>query len=435
MKKIKIFMLALACSLSLGAEDILQVVPFQAQPGAVENNWDETLTFSVNLNCTHPYTTLQFDLFLPEGMELLDDANPFDASKDRFPGTEGRYGFTTDHDISCTKKGDGHYLVVLYDNDLQTINGTEGELLKFYYTTSADMKEGVYPITVSNTVMVYETEKLNSDGTKVLAGVQIPSSTSFVQIGNAKGGLVLTGEIPSFVSDKLGNEVVTGLDLTNATHIHGSLQMEDGIDYTMGDSTAVDEVSYVRTYDKTFDTVCLPFEVSSNDDVTYFVSSGFQDGSLFFEPVDVLPANTPAIYWAADRKLSVTSRDVVLANDSIVKSDDVDVNGWGLVGTYQSLVLDPSNSDKALYSLDDETFVATSQSFCVSPFKAWFQSSLSDAVSQVAITLPEDNADGLQGVENAVDAMKVVYDMTGRRLSCERKNAVNIVNGKKLFLK
>ena len=52
-------------------DDILQVTPFATTAGITENDWDENLAFTVQMNNTQAYTGFQFDIVLPQGMTLI----------------------------------------------------------------------------------------------------------------------------------------------------------------------------------------------------------------------------------------------------------------------------------------------------------------------------------------------------------------------------
>lgn len=431
MKRIQLFLAALLVTFAVSAEDILQVVPFQAQPGLTENDWEEY--FSLNLTNTHPYTSLQFDIILPEGMLLLED-EPYEGTE-RMPGYTRKGQYFIYHDVDITNKGNGHYRFLIDESDLKTVNGSEGEIFKLYYTTSADMKEGVYPITLSNVVLVYETEEIDEHGLKVLGVTKIATSTSYVQIGDAKGAVQLTGEIPSFVSETLANGAVSSVDLSAATHVYGTLPMVDGISYTFGEGTEVDEVTYGRTFEKNFGTVCLPFATQSDETVQYYQLLEVTDEYMTFEPVDDLPANTPAIFKVMNNTLSASAQNVVLAKADVESTGLTETADWSMKGTFAEVQLDPATQESAIYYISNDKFVYANMAFTAAPFRAWFETPSENAAKSFSLLINEEEAVGINCIEHEDGKVSVVYDIAGRMLGSEKRNTINIKNKKKYFVR
>lgn len=147
MKKI-IFSLALVFSaLSAMAEDAITVKPFNAEIGIEENEWEFGFSIELENEVADNYIAFQFDLYLPEGMKLIEDG-PMDLNEDRFNGTVIKRVWTADATLGVADKGT-FYRITLYDDKAGTIHGTSGEILKVYYTTK-DMKEGSGKLAIRN---------------------------------------------------------------------------------------------------------------------------------------------------------------------------------------------------------------------------------------------------------------------------------------------
>lgn len=146
------FISSMLLSCMMAKADLLYVKPFVAEAGV--SDWGDG--FSVCLENSEDYVGLQFDLYLPEGMELEDFDN-FDPNYDRLDYTVDRKGNkTVVANIEVTNKGD-HYLVTLdHGTSDSKINGTNGEFLYFYYKTPESFNRGVHDIQVKNVVLAID---------------------------------------------------------------------------------------------------------------------------------------------------------------------------------------------------------------------------------------------------------------------------------------
>ena len=224
MKKIILSLWACLCLWAVRAEDVIQVVPFKAEPGMTT---DDMACFSVKMNNTHIYWAFQLDFLLPDGM-VLDDTgglNPFELNLDRFPHSSRGGVVTFKHGVAWNRLSSGWYRVVVSPNDATRIEGTEGEIMKVYYLTSPDMKPGLYPIYVKGTVL---TITGNSD-------VKPGPSASYFTIGDsplatepAPDLSALTGYWPSWVVEQVNgdlqqNDGLVELDVTGADSLGAAL--------------------------------------------------------------------------------------------------------------------------------------------------------------------------------------------------------------------
>ena len=120
MKKIILSLWACLCLWGVRAEDVIQVVPFKAEPGMTT---DDMACFSVKMNNTNIYWAFQLDFLLPDGM-VLDDTgglNPFELNLDRFPHSSRGGIVTFKHGVAWNKLSNGWYRVVVSPNDATRI--------------------------------------------------------------------------------------------------------------------------------------------------------------------------------------------------------------------------------------------------------------------------------------------------------------------------
>lgn len=192
------------------AEDILQVQPFRTVPGVTSA---DSQYFQICLTNEEAVWGVQFDLILPEGMTL--DEYPFELLSERCPSVRGQFR----HGVDYGTQSNGAIRILISPNTNDVFMGESGALANVYYHTASDMPDGVYPITVRNSLIV-----LGGSGVR---GIRPTESTSYVIVGNpplvSSDGRadfsMLTGRVPSFVADRLWEDLadcttLSTLDLT-----------------------------------------------------------------------------------------------------------------------------------------------------------------------------------------------------------------------------
>ena len=134
---------------------ILGTEPAAAPKRAATRSTGATSTFSVDgedatlyFNVTNPsyeFTGVQFDIYLPEGIEVVNDGEYFDV----FKGSRAKRSHV---DPSCAIQPDGALRVLLYSSKNDSFTGTEGDIAyaDIIATTAAD---GVYEFEVKNIVL------------------------------------------------------------------------------------------------------------------------------------------------------------------------------------------------------------------------------------------------------------------------------------------
>ena len=92
----------------------------------------ETLYFNVT-NPTYAFAGIQFDLYLPEGIEVVNDGEYYDV----FKGSRAKRSHV---DPSCAIQPDGALRVLLYSSKNDNFSGTEGDVATadLMVTTAAD---------------------------------------------------------------------------------------------------------------------------------------------------------------------------------------------------------------------------------------------------------------------------------------------------------
>ena len=163
----------------------------------------EEVTFSVVLNADRPVTAFQFDLYLPEGMEMTFDEDDYENILLSTARTTERK-----HTLTSQQMPDGAWRVICYSDKNNTFEGGEGEVCTITVKTNASMANGSYPIVFKNMTTTYITEE---EGTGQVTRDQITTYVNFFTpesplYGDANGdGTVNVTDITTIVSYILGN--------------------------------------------------------------------------------------------------------------------------------------------------------------------------------------------------------------------------------------
>lgn len=163
----------------------------------------EEVTLSVVLSADKPVTAFQFDLYLPEGMEMTFDEDDFENILLSTARTTERK-----HTLTSQQMPDGAWRVICYSDKNNTFEGGEGEVCTITVKTNASMANGSYPIVFKNMTTTYITE---GEGTGQETRDQITTYVNFFTpesplYGDANGdGTVNVTDITTIVSYILGN--------------------------------------------------------------------------------------------------------------------------------------------------------------------------------------------------------------------------------------
>ena len=452
------------------AENIIQVVPFETKAGITT---DDMQSFSIEMRNSEKMLAFQFDILLPEGMSLdnTDGLDPFEFNEDRVSYTVDRRGNKTfDYLAEYSEPFDGGWITVMVftleeDGEL---TGLDGEIMRAYYLTDANMEPGVYPVRIRNTVIA------NADNTKKFKPGE---STSYITIGEsplkAESRVELkelTGYIPSFTIEAMnmemsGNSNITSLDISNADSIGAIPMMGNGLVQLStsaakssilhdaanivamgtegntckrlyladGDRAFCSPCSFTATnasFDRVFkagqwSTVCLPFNVPAEQfakicdkgvEVERLVEYDAVGNILRFEAVTEMEANTPYIIKCNSDNAPFSE----LTNVGVSESDGVksiQINDASMVGVFSTTHLDSDASVSYYgYNSADGTFVKIGSNGTVYPFRAFI--SIPSEVTEARLIGVEHGDGNVTGVLNtecdSSDAEVKVYALDGK---------------------
>lgn len=215
--------------------------------------------------------------------------------------------------------------------------------------------------------------------------------------------------------------------------------------------TALGGVTYMRnTTTSRWGTVILPYELKSNDEVTYYQlasTEGTNDEGnaiMTFTPVESVSANTPVVYrfnneadeYQFDASISEATK-VELPEDLGPISCETSVKDWNMLGFYvkESISQEsyPSNYAEILSSIryiSKDKFMTATKSLTINPYRAVFiytGSEPSNAKTFV-IAIADGGTTSIQAVAtaNGVEEVIGIYDINGRQLNTMQRG-VNII--------
>ena len=235
----------------------------------------------------------------------------------------------------------------------------------------------------------------------------------------------LTSNMPS--ESNLLVKVKTGSSVTGTNIINNktctNLVLTDAKPFGYKEDITATSATYSRNVTNSFGTICLPFAVSSDDDVQYYTLNKIENNTLYLTKQDNIDAGVPAIF---EMKNGTTL--TATASDATVKGSVV--NGEGdlkLIGTFagETITTNLENS----YFINSNKFWKATNSITVAPFRAYFTTTGSSAKEFNLST--EENETAINNVQCSMFNAQSIYDANGVELQSLRKglNIVKMNNG------
>jgi len=378
---------------------------------------------------------VEFDVELPEGISVGQYRTGSGTMKDPYVLHDdlyfaGKYESEKEFpEVEDNADGSKHFIA---ENNFSVASQGE-DFLMFAVTADKDMTEDVYPIYIKNIVATLE------DGKTKLSN--ITPSTSYVKVGSPTiVSLSLEGYVSEELSEALASETsITTVDMSKVTSIDGTLTLVDGKNYIAPTKPVeVKEVVYSRNMSRTWGTICLPYKVESNSTIQLYELNNVGNSTMTFKPVESIEAGTPAVFKKRSGNVAqLSSSNVeVKAGDNSWEADIESGTKWTMKGTMTAIELNPKNQENDIYYIAENKFWYADVSFAVAAYRAWFEVPKNSENSAKVISISEDDEmeTGINYVENEDGSVNVVFDLSGRKLSNPR-TGINIINGKKIFVK
>ena len=444
--KLKNLLLVVCCmgALSSYAENVIQVVPTTTRPGVTT---DDAAFLSFEMINTDAIIGYEFKIKLPEGMDFDDsdpvNAPPFELTLDpRYPYT-GRTK-VYQHSLNYTKLDDGWWYVIVSSSQLNPLKGNSGEIMKGYFTTTATMAPGVYPITIKETVLgISGTEKAETPEIAVsYVTVSEDGTTNPVSTSTDVNLSDMTGYVPSFIIENLNAELATNtnirsIDMSGATELGAELEIPQNVVYAVATKGGLR-----RTFDSAKkSTVCLPFPLNAEQvevvkargcEIEILKSYNPANNTVSFEPVTEMAANTPYLV-TSDNGIDVFGDLSGIALGSMAATTDVVVSdGLSMKGTFNKQTIS-SDSEKTYfaYNAANGKFVRIGNNATVNHFRAYLM--MNTASSTRELTIDDGGSTGIVEVKQTSDNSEY-YTLQGIKTN-KATQGIYIRNNKKYVVK
>lgn len=395
MKKILLSVLFASSMLGAYAEDVIFVEPFATTPGAGAGS---ALWAKINLFNEHNCAGLSYDLHLPVGFDFYSEgtASNTHSSIARVYDEDNEEVFALTSIVRNPQTApDGHKFVKVAIAGTKNVTGSQGPILRFRLKVADDVTPGVYPITISN--FFYN----GSNTATEQFDLTDKTFTSYVVVGDAHDAtLLVTGELPSYVNNKLKTEAaVTKVDLSAATASYGTFTYVDGREVVAPTADFAATAAYSKTVSK-YASLTMPFAADLTDKGAYVLDHA--DGTTAF----------------FNEATTVNAGDVVLLTQNV-----------NLVGNKIGAAT-KSVQPEAYYVAPDGQSLHKGTNVTVPALRGYWN--VGGGASNLRIAL-----DGVLTDINMVDVQGEgadAFDLQGRR-TANAKNGVFVVNGKKQFVK
>lgn len=401
MKKITILSLLLLSVIGVKADKYMNIIPLFTTANDPVATTTNKITFTIPDDYAN-YQGLQFDLYIPEGIEIDPDYPEKGAG---LPYTTDRGGNKTYkhtlelNALTTDKEGYKKYKVLLY-NTTNTYF-TDSEIFSLYCGTTAEAS-GIYTIIIKDL-------NLAKNGTSSDLSDYV---SSFVQVGNTQGIFNPIGILPSTATSVIpANSIV---NFSNVTAIYGTcLNTVNG--------------TYEREVSGTYASLFLPFDALVSGATAYEYKSK-DDTNVYFTKVTSLKKNTAYLLKMDGTSFTATGASTLATAAS---------TGTGFVGTCEPIKITTESG----YGLSGDKFqpiapyVSETEGTVIPAFRAYLNTGTSEAKSDLNIVF-DDEATGITTADLSVADDDIVYGINGVRVKAKSAhNGVYITKGKKVVVK
>lgn len=227
-----------------------------------------------------------------------------------------------------------------------------------------------------------------------------------------------------------GNEV--GTTATTGDLAIESLTLDDAEGYECEAEYTANAVSYSRTMSNEWGTLCLPFEIQSDQDATckFYELKEVKEAEIVLTEVSGnIPAGTPVLVRrnAAGTDISLNATNAAI---TVAPAAGSTANGHSLVGRFTASGALPKDS----YIISNNKFWRVSNltpkegvtDVKVGPFRAYLQSNGVQNVRMMSLSIGDDDTTAIDVLNAADEGEAEIYDLNGHRLQGLQKG-MNIV--------
>ena len=226
--------------------------------------------------------------------------------------------------------------------------------------------------------------------------------------------------------NKVETTAITG-DLAIA-----SLTLDDAKGYECEAEYTANAVSYGRTMTNQWGTLCLPFEIQSDQDATckFYELKEVKEAEIVLTEVSGnIPAGTPVLVRrnAAGTDISLNATNAAI---TVAPAAGRSANGHSLVGRFTASEALPEDSyiisNNKFWHVSDLTSKEDVKDVKVRAFRAYLQSSGVQNVRMMSLSIGDDDTTAIDVLNAADEGEAEIYDLNGHRLQGLQKG-MNIV--------
>ena len=462
----KLFIIIASCLFSLGsmADDyLLRGSELSLTKGT------ESATFNVYMDNVETVSNLQFDLYLPEGIDVYYGENE-DEDMVYFISKGDRA--KTAHTVSIAKHTD-FYRVAISSTTNAEFKETAANRVKPIAVVTLDIDKDLdakaLDIVLKNVVLAHY-DSQNQVTTKITpqdnftaclikpaSGVEENTSNGVASFASAEGEKISKNIYQEYVESQsnltaidlraaeLGSDITCVDDLKPAglgenaiillpkdaaisgenvviDHKCENLKLTDGERFAAPTQFKATVANYSRTTPASFGTICLPF-TPDRANYTYYKLKSTSGSKLIFEIEDNPQANTPYLYRATNGNM--TAANVSISTEGAGEFANA---GWTMKGTFETSQFHAADN---VYALFEGKIYRNTGALTMNPFRAYFTNDSSAGKFDIEIETPT----GIQIISSDdLDTADGVYNVAGMKVGTDYKGVV-ISNGKKYINK
>ena len=211
-----------------------------------------------------------------------------------------------------------------------------------------------------------------------------------------------------------------------------SLTLDDAKGYECEAEYTANAVSYGRTMTNQWGTLCLPFEIKSDQYATckfYELKEVKETEIVLTEVTGNIPAGTPVLVRrnTEGTNISLNATDAAI---TVAPAASSSANGFSLVGRFTASEALPENSyiisNNKFWRVRDLTSKEDVKDVKVGAFRAYLQSNGVQNVRMMSLSIGDDDTTAIDVLNAADEGEAEIYDLNGHRLQGLQKG-MNIV--------
>jgi len=212
------------------------------------------------------------------------------------------------------------------------------------------------------------------------------------------------------------------------------LRLRDNCEITTSaEGVPATTLSYTCEGENEWGTICVPFELASDDDIQYYVMGGTQtSGSniMYFDPVESVAPNQPAVYQKAEDEITVLSEEDELILNTNAAGTLAAIDNLRFTGSYKNITI-----TSGFYLSDNQFVNANNNTFTVKPYHAYFSLDKDGKPNAESFIIAVKTPTGIKDITNQLNGTShTIHSVMGTRLTTPVKG-INIIDGKKVLIK